>query len=84
MTFCPACGRLMTPTDFGYKCFCGAYADKNGNQIDLAEMRLMEKGSEQLKKRKRYRYKYKNLGDDEDMSKRKCKSPYTEEDTTWL
>ncbi|PWM45884.1 MAG: hypothetical protein DBX47_03455 [Clostridiales bacterium] len=84
MMFCPACGRLMTQTDFGYQCFCGAFADKNGNQIDLAEMRLREKNSEKLRKRKKYRFKYENLGDDEDESKRKCKFPYSEEDIKWL
>ena len=47
-------------------------------------MRLLEKDAEKLRKRKSYRYKYENMGDDEPVSKRKCKNPYKDEDTVWL
>ena len=84
MKFCPECGRLMTETDVGFQCFCGLITDKEGNRIDLASMRLLEKDAEKLRKRKSYRYKYENMGDDEPVSKRKCKNPYKDEDTVWL
>ena len=65
MKFCPQCGKLLTPTEIGYKCMCGVITDKNGFQIDSFEARKKQNESEKLKKRKGYRFKYTNLGDDE-------------------
>lgn len=62
MNFC-TCGKLLTPTDYGFVCICGKKYDSSGQPITEDEEELRQKEADRIKKRKAYRYKYPNMGD---------------------
>ena len=63
MRFC-CCGKLMTRTDFGFECVCGAKTDEEGNALTDGDGRKMVDEAARIAAIKaKYHSKYPNMSD---------------------
>ncbi len=64
MRFCCCCGKLMTRTEFGFECVCGAKTDEEGNALTDGDVRKkVDEAARIAAIKAKYHSKYPNMSD---------------------